>query len=378
MDDPNNLSPNVKDNSEQQADDVSMEMESQCNSEMSNKVYSVARLFPGPAGLLSDNKVNLANVCSQNTASILQEGPWKEMKKDFKMNNNAYLDDHFNIAWIKKQVSTNQYIQKVPFLAGVLLSLEVSGQTQKSVYVTLKDPSGTITGNVLYKLYEQYASYFTLGSVLTLVQVAVLSCSCDRCDNHHLTITSKSLGAIYSKDTKLELKKIDPQEVLTDYSRQKQEYCLKDTKLGKDDITNNIPVTSPCVRRNKLEMGSYKINRNNFVLPQTKNHINIPSGTNNSTPRCARGFSNIPKKKSTYKKLFRFKKYKGSYCQNNSNKSEKESKSDANDMSKYSTSFAVPDTNLLISVDKDEHKEVWREALSGLDLSSWFDDDESF
>ncbi|XP_066153626.1 uncharacterized protein [Euwallacea fornicatus] len=358
MVDLDNSSFNIEDNSKQQADELSMEVGSQHSSIMNNEVYSVARLFPGPAGLLSNNKVNLTNVCSQNTASILQDGPWKEMQNDLKTNN-TYLDDHFNIAWIKKQVSTNQYIQKVPFLAGVLLSLEISGQTQKSVYVTLKDPSGTITGNVLYKLYKQYESYFVLGSVLTLVQVAVLSCTCDRCDNHHLTITPKSLGAIYNKDNKLELKKIDPQEVLMNYNRQKQEENLHDTKLEKDDITNNIPIMSHSVRHNKLEIPSYKINRNN------------------NTSRCTGGVSNIPNKKTTYKKFFALKKFKN-YCQNNSSKSKKESKGNCNNMNKYSSNFTVPNTDISIRVDKDEHKEVWREALNGLDLSSLFDADESF
>lgn len=91
------------------------------------------RLFPGPAGLLS------GALCSQNTSLPFEEPPWKEMTRY-----SGSLCDHFNIAWIKGQAKCNQFrIQKVPFLAGVVLCLEVDGgDGQKSVNVTLKDPTG--------------------------------------------------------------------------------------------------------------------------------------------------------------------------------------------------------------------------------------------
>lgn len=82
---------------------------------------------------------------SQATASIFNEAPWTSMIQEFTLNNSSNLVEHFNIAWIKKQATVSEFaIQKVPFLAAFLLSLEVSeqGQGQKSVNITLKDPTG--------------------------------------------------------------------------------------------------------------------------------------------------------------------------------------------------------------------------------------------
>lgn len=67
------------------------------------------------------------------------------MVQEFALNNSSNLVEHFNIAWIKQQATVSEFtIQKVPFLAAFLLSLEVSeqGQGQKSVNITLKDPTG--------------------------------------------------------------------------------------------------------------------------------------------------------------------------------------------------------------------------------------------
>ncbi|KAH1018138.1 hypothetical protein HUJ05_005954 [Dendroctonus ponderosae] len=199
---------------------------------LSPQSAGIKRLFPGPAGLLTADHVEVAraepafesypsqtDLCSQNTSRSFQEGPWKDMAKD-----SEPLYDHFNIAWIKGQPKGNQStIQKIPFLAGVVLFLEVvDRQSQKSVNVTLRDPTGTIRGNIVQSLYEEHEPLFTVGAVLVLVEFGVLSCSCDHCDNHHLTITPKNLSAIYGP-TNLVIRPISPQDVLKSFQRKQEE-----------------------------------------------------------------------------------------------------------------------------------------------------------
>lgn len=66
------------------------------------------------------------------------------MSKDFKISNNLYLYDKFNIAWIKKEAAASNFIKhKAPFLAAILHSIEITdGQKQKCVNIMLKDSSG--------------------------------------------------------------------------------------------------------------------------------------------------------------------------------------------------------------------------------------------
>ncbi|KAJ8943890.1 hypothetical protein NQ318_019497 [Aromia moschata] len=158
----------------------------------------VKRKFPGPAGLLperrehnksildfiSDDKAHKVNrtqdemfLCSQRTVSVFEDGPWKEMTKDFYVPNGEAPYEKFTIKWIKKQASLKKLLvnHKAPFLAGIIESLEIFDGKIPTVNVTLKDATGEIQGTVLHSLYEDYCNFFTIGSVLVLKQFGVLS-----------------------------------------------------------------------------------------------------------------------------------------------------------------------------------------------------------
>ncbi|XP_023022951.2 homologous recombination OB-fold protein [Leptinotarsa decemlineata] len=178
-----------------------------------NKVAK--RIFPGPAGLLpdrletnksiselvsedlSDEGENDMLLCSQRTVFQFEEAPWKKMVEDFSVSNGEQLFEKFNISWIKKKSALQKVVvsYRTPFLASVIHSIEVMEGKIPTINVTLKDSSGVIGGTISHSLYEEYAAYLTVGSVVVLKQLGILSVG----DSYCVTLTPTNLLTIYHK-----------------------------------------------------------------------------------------------------------------------------------------------------------------------------------
>ncbi|XP_060532859.1 uncharacterized protein LOC132705912 isoform X2 [Cylas formicarius] len=293
----------------------------------------IKRIFPGPAGVISDDfgRANDPMLCSQQTARIFEDGPWKDMSKDFYISDNVYLFNKFNISWIKKQAGMNKFLdQKAPYLAGILQSLEVSEtQLRKSVNITLKDLTGQIQGMIQQSLYEDYCNFFTLGAVLVLTQFGVLSCNCNKCDNHHLTITSNSLSAIYNGKQKLVLKKIDPQELCASFYKNVNEQMKIDSKKISAKCSTSAAISSSC---RQMNMCNVQINSE-----AKKFHFK-------KTPKTLEASLLI------------------------------ETLSPENSKKKDLNSIPVPNSQISLKVDRSEHKKIWDGILEDVDLSALFED----
>lgn len=198
---------------------------------------------------------------------------------------------------------------------------------------------------MLHSLYQEYEAQLKVGTLLVLVQAAVLSCTCDKCDNHHLTVTPKSLSRIYNEDDQIVLKSLNPECVMSDYLLQKEAELVKKVKC------QNL------IQRSKLNNGKSLVplaNKNSYPLPKVRRFSEL------KTKNC-----DSPVKS---KKLFSFKKLPI----NSSN-----SNNVGNSIDKNSTEVSVNVTNSQFSVkpDNEEHAEIWKEILNGLDLSSLFDEE---
>ncbi|CAG9770437.1 unnamed protein product [Ceutorhynchus assimilis] len=354
------------------------------------------RLFPGPAGLFADEDPSIASsqleICSQKSSTIFKGGPWEEMSKDFKISNSSHLYDRFNIAWIKREANANAFaVHKAPFLAGVLVSLEVTkDQKHKSVNVTLKDFSGTIQGNIVYSLYEQHANFLILGSVLVLAKFGVLSCSCEKCDNHHLTINSKNLSAVYKQGEKTVINEIVPQEVLTEYESRKKEIAIinvRNRNILKCNSYNDVckrPFNNTFIAKTCQKSANSPIsNDNNSVLLDNR-HKPLFTFKKNPTTVQNSGISDFlleDKQKPeisdnqinreemvTGTKKFTFKKTSNKAVNNNCNLVNGENNF-------LSCLKPKEDVNLTIENDSIEQEQIWKEALEDVDLNSLFSDD---
>ncbi|KAF5285222.1 hypothetical protein FQR65_LT13337 [Abscondita terminalis] len=155
------------------------------------------RRFPGPAGLIKpDNSGNntekLNDVCSENDFA---EEPWNLMLKDFKVLNerNVYLPDRYNIAWVTSMAKDDKLPnQKTPFLAGCVVKINTKTPI---VTLTLKDKTGEINGVIVNALYEECREVLTVGTVIVLKQIGVLTIGSS---NSYLTITANNLMRIYN------------------------------------------------------------------------------------------------------------------------------------------------------------------------------------
>lgn len=199
---------------------------------------------------------------------------------------------------------------------------------------------------MLHSLYQKYEAQLKVGTLLVLVQTAVLSCTCDKCDNHHLTVTPKSLSRIYNEDDQVVLKSVNPECVMSDYLMQKEAELVKKVKcqnlIQRSRLLNNGKSLVPLA------------NKTSYPLPK------VSRFTEQRTKHC-----DSPVKS---KKLFSFKKLPI----NSSN-----SNNVGNNIDKNNTEVSVNMTNSQFSVkpDNEEHAEIWKEILNGLDLSSLFDEE---
>lgn len=129
--------------------------------------------------------------------STFETGPWQKMVLDFQDSQRDLLYQTFNIKWIKENFSVKKKLNsKAPFLACLIDKLERTNGKIPTVKIVLKDNTGTIQGNILYSLYDEYSKYFTVGSVLVLIQFGVLSAY----KSHCLNITPNNLLSIYHLD----------------------------------------------------------------------------------------------------------------------------------------------------------------------------------
>lgn len=196
---------------------------------------------------------------------------------------------------------------------------------------------------MLHSLYQEYEAQLKVGTLLVLVQAAVLSCTCDKCDNHHLTVTPKSLSRIYNEDDQVVLKTVNPECVMSDYLVQKEAELVKKVKC------QNL------IQRSKL------FNNGKSLVPP-------PNKTSYSLPKVKR----FPEQMTTNcdslvksKKLFSFKKLP--INSNNSNNVVDKNNSEVN--------VNIAHSQFSVKADNEEHAEIWKEVLNGLDLSSLFDEE---
>ncbi|KAJ8933781.1 hypothetical protein NQ314_013817 [Rhamnusium bicolor] len=262
-------------------------------------------------------------LCSQQTASVFHDGPWKEMTKDFCIRNEEYLYEKFNIKWIKKQASIKTQLvnHKAPFLAAIVQSLDIVDGKIPTVNVTLKDSTGDIQGTILHSLYEEYSNFFTVGSVLVLKQFGVLSAGYN---NHCLTITPNNLLTIYH----LEVSKKLPED-------------------SKDLLSEN----------------------NNRTI-----------GLNNSLE----SFNDAPIKNNCAKKKFNFKESLGvqklhhgssetsTSCDTDNNKFKLDQKNSCENENCDNTLISY--SQISVKPARKEHIEIWKNLLQDVDTDSLFDD----
>lgn len=199
---------------------------------------------------------------------------------------------------------------------------------------------------MLHSLYQEYEAQLKVGSLLVLVQAAALSCTCDKCDNHHLTVTPKSLSRIYNEDDQVVLKSVNPECVMSDYLVQKEAELVKKVKcqnlIQRSRLLNNGQCLVPLP------------NKTSYPLPKVRRFSELRTNNCDSPVKS--------------KKLFSFKKLPV----NSSN-----SNNVSNNLDKNNSEVSVNLTHSQFSVkaDNEEHAEIWKEVLNGLDLSSLFDEE---
>lgn len=232
------------------------------------------------------------------------------MEVDFLTTVETPLYEMFNIQWIKLNSVKKKLLvnHKAPFLAAILDSLEIRNGKIPTINVTLKDKTGIIRGTVLHTLYEEYSDFFTVGSVLVLIQFGVLSIQ----NNYCITITPNNLLHIYHKktDTKLvdkinkeSIKKIivqqcTVQEIWQKYhealSSHEQKYSNCKNEQNTRDISRNyskmfVPVpkviskptfmntVKPYEGSSTSQMNSYSVDEKNKFVFKKSSDTSLPS-----------------------------------------------------------------------------------------------------
>lgn len=177
------------------------------------------RKFPGPAGLLPergrthgqgqrpnfsslldvsgsdlDDSEEPLSLCSQSTASVLEDGPWSALQADFSSDGQCLLR-RYTVAWVKQRAAAKQLVgQKVPFLAAVLHNIDCSSPDP---CVVLRDSTGEIPGTLHRSVWDSFGGQLIAGSALVLRFVGVLSTGISA-RRHYLNITSNNIVTIYS------------------------------------------------------------------------------------------------------------------------------------------------------------------------------------
>lgn len=88
-------------------------------------------------------------LCSQSTASVLEDGPWSALQHDLAGEGQSLMK-RYTITWVKQKAAARQLVgQKIPFLAAVLHSIDCSSPDP---CVVLRDQTGKSFSLAIFSL----------------------------------------------------------------------------------------------------------------------------------------------------------------------------------------------------------------------------------
>ncbi|KAH9318615.1 hypothetical protein KI387_020384 [Taxus chinensis] len=180
------------------------------NNNTEEKPETIRRIIPGPAGAVqralhkNDDKSFLNEQAGPQYAVFstlrheedevdFEEGPWLcAMDYLHRENSEENLSSNSTLDFIKKRGN----IDRIPQVLGIIKTCVPN--KLGSMFVTLKDPTGTIGGNIHYKVMEesQIGRYISVGAVLLLRQVVVFSPAPWA---HYLNITLTNVVKVFKK-----------------------------------------------------------------------------------------------------------------------------------------------------------------------------------
>lgn len=211
-----------------------------------------------------------------------------------------------------------------------------------------------IQGTIQYNLYQEYLNKLIVGSVLVIINFGVLSCTCEQCDNHHLTIVSKNLCVIYTFNEKVNIFKVDPDDILKNYCKKRKE--LENDKRKNDGLNNLVfPTINQCFNRNIS-------NSSKFISPIGTNYQNYNVIKNKNLKSCFVS----PLKTCSPNKRQRI------------NTSIPATKTNFNfktlDVLKADGIVNVSNKSRVNNSEIDENKKICNDLLDGIDINSLFED----
>ncbi|XP_018350511.1 PREDICTED: uncharacterized protein LOC108753447 isoform X3 [Trachymyrmex septentrionalis] len=179
-----------------------------------DKEIKLIRLFPGPAGLVSDvkndnisatsylnsveelkNKTSTKRIeiKSQDERNLCGEKAWKLLLNDLP---NNFLQD-YKISAVKDKANANHCDStRVKFIAGVLDYIDYS---YDDPFVILKDSSGSIEGTIHRDILSTYPGILESNIVIFLCDVGLLKTTTYVITNkYHILVSLVNLLAIYS------------------------------------------------------------------------------------------------------------------------------------------------------------------------------------
>ncbi|GJT82176.1 copia protein [Tanacetum coccineum] len=176
--------------------------------EMDNVEEKTSRIrIPGPAGIFQTDRIQkLRNFKDDPTQEYIRKHNFDDVSED---------DDFQSSPWVKALEFMNDreeigggcfgdiesYLKNGKLETIVTIITSCKPNVLGNMNVILKDPSGTMSGIIHYKVLSSedgYAKDIKVGSALILRNVSVF---CDKSKNHALNITIKNLIKIINKDT---------------------------------------------------------------------------------------------------------------------------------------------------------------------------------
>ncbi|GJU84128.1 copia protein [Tanacetum coccineum] len=161
--------------------------------------------IPGPAGIFQTDRIRkLRNFKDDPTQEYIRKRNFDDVGED---------DDFQSSPWVKALEFMNDreeigggcfgdiesYLKKGKLETVVAIITSCKPNVLGDMNVTLKDPSGTTSGTIHYKVLSSedgYAKDIKVGSALILRNVSVF---CDKSKNYALNITIKNLVKIIKK-----------------------------------------------------------------------------------------------------------------------------------------------------------------------------------
>lgn len=279
------------------------------------------------------------------------------MVTDFQDSHQDLLFEKFNINWIKEHFGQKKQLSnyKAPFLACTIDSLERTDGKLPSIEIMLRDKVGTIQGTILHSLYEEFADFFTVGSVLVLIQISVLV----EKGSLFLTITPNNLLTIYhinraSKENQHEdVKKIIVQRYTIDDIWGKYQRSLTSSHSSKRAVNlNNLYKNNNSSERNK-----FTVSNTNLNMPTMK--MNTVGTTNLNNTKC------ILSPGENQNQILSIK--------NSSNTHEVVSKTKPSNSNAENVNLTISSSQISVKTDK-AHSEIWKDLFQEVDTDALFDD----